>query len=368
MTIDVIVLAGDAFTRGVTFGAARRSQIEAFNSDWLASLHAVGIPSPRTYVAEMLRHTDFLTAIRKHAPDLLEEVRGIAVGATQPVELLLASQFMDEEWAYRRRLQAHAETPQKCSSVAVTRSGLTWIGQNMDLGGYTDGHQVVTRIAPHGAEAGALIFTIGGMLGLMGVNARGVGVCVNFLPQLPNASQGLPVAFVIRRLLQEGSATAAAGLVSVLPHATGQHYLIADPISVRSFEASAAGVIEYHSPDPSKVLHTNHPVAGDTGDVPAKADSVDSVARLRALTHRLMNGDPDLDAIKAALCSRDDPDHPVCKVRSGNEHVNPPSGTTTFTTGSMISALEHGSPMIDVWVSSGPPNLRGYEHMSLPKI
>jgi len=150
----------------------------------------------------MLRHTDFLTAIRKHAPDLLEEVRGIAVGAIQPVELLLASQFMDEEWAYRRRLQA-AETPEKCSSVAVTRSGLTWIGQNMDLGDYTDGHQVLTRIAPSGVEAGALIFTIGGMIGLMGVNSRGVGVCVNFLPQLANSPQGLPVAFVIRRLLQE---------------------------------------------------------------------------------------------------------------------------------------------------------------------
>src|SRR5712671_2783463 len=368
MTIDVIDLAGDAFTRGVTFGAARRSQIEAFNSDWLESLHAVGIPSPRTYVAEMLRHTDFLTAIRKHTPDLLEEVRGIAVGAIQPVELLLASQFMDEEWAYRRRLQAHAETPQKCSSVAVTRSGLTWIGQNMDLGGYTDGHQILTRIAPHGAETSALIFTIGGMIGLMGVNARGVGVCVNFLPQLPNSSQGLPVAFVIRRLLQEGSTSSAAGVVRALPHATGQHYLIADPTGVRSLEASAVGVVEYHSPDPCKALHTNHPLAGNTGDGAAGPDSADSVARLRALTHRLMKGEPDLDAIKAALCSQDDPDHPVCKVRSANEHINAGTGLTTFTTGSMISVLQSGSSKIDVWVSSGPPNLRGYARICLAKV
>jgi isopenicillin-N N-acyltransferase-like protein len=368
MSIEIINLAGDAFTRGISFGSARQREIHAFIRDWLESLRAVGIASPETYIAEMLRDTDFLTAIRQFTPALLEEVRGIAVGAKQPMELLLASQFMDEEWAYRPRILAFAETPLKCSSAAiVSRGGPTWIGQNMDLGGYTDGHQVLMRIAPQGAEPAALVFTIGGMIGLMGVNGRGVGVCVNALPQLPHSERGLPVAFMIRRLLQESSASAAARVVSTLPHASGQNYVIADTRSARSFEASAVGTVEYQSPDPSKVLHTNHPLAAVAVDLAARTENVDSVARLRALTDRLMNGDPDLDAIKEALCSSDDRDHPVCKLRSAGQRVSSATGMASFTTGSMISALDAASPMVDAWVTAGPPSLRGYARVRLPK-
>jgi uncharacterized protein YndB with AHSA1/START domain/predicted choloylglycine hydrolase len=368
MSIEIIDLAGDAFTRGITFGTARRREIQSFNRDWLESLRVLGLANPEIYIAEMLRDTDFLTAIRRYTPALLEEVRGIAVGANQPTELLVASQFMDEEWAYRRRILVRAETPLKCSSAAiVSRGGPTWIGQNMDLGGYTDGHQVLTRIAPQGTEPGALIFTIGGMIGLMGVNGRGVGVCVNALPQLPHSERGLPVAFMIRRLLQEASASAAARVVSTLPHASGQNYLIADARSARSFEASAIGTIEYQSPDPSRILHTNHPLAADAADLVTRTESVDSVARLRALTDRLMKGDPGLDAIKEALCSSDDRDHPVCKLRSADQRVSSAAAMISFTTGSMISALDAASPMVDAWVSAGPPSLRGYARVRLPK-
>ena len=81
MAIEIIDLAGDAQTRGRAFGTARHLQIQACMSDWLNSLRIGGIADPQPYIAGMLRDTDFLTAIRKHTPDLLEEVQGIAVGA-----------------------------------------------------------------------------------------------------------------------------------------------------------------------------------------------------------------------------------------------------------------------------------------------
>jgi hypothetical protein len=45
----------------------------------------------------------------------------------------------------------------------------------MDLGTYTDGSQAALSIAGGEAEPATLVFTIAGMVGLMGVNAAGVG-------------------------------------------------------------------------------------------------------------------------------------------------------------------------------------------------
>lgn len=361
--IDIVDLEGTGFARGEVYGNTRRSQIERFLNDWLQSLGAAGVGNPPGYLSQMLEATSYSNAIDEHSPELLEEVRGIAAGAEVPFELVLASQLMDEEWAFRVQFLQTLEAPPKCSSVAIhPRDGLTWIGQNMDLGSYTDGHQALIRAAPEGQAPGTLIFTIGCMIGLLGVNSRGLAVCVNALPQLPAARQGLPVAFVIRRLLTADDVAEAAQILHTVPHATGQHYLIADSHSICSFEASPAQILEYHSPNPSRILRTNHPLAGDSTRV--FPESVNSLARLRSLTARLMDREPDLEIIKAALSSCDDAENPVSRALYLG-HAS--QGPINFTTGSMVSALQRDSAVVDSWVSAGPPHLRPYTRVQLQK-
>lgn len=358
--IDIVDVAGVPHDRGAAFGAARRADIAAYLGDWLASLAQTGIGDARAYVARMARETDFITATGQHAADLLEEAKGIAAGAGQPFELIFITQCMDEEWDYRRAVLSGAKTPDKCSSLAVhTRPGETWIAQNMDLHTYTDHHQVLMRAAPHGTTAGTLVLTAGSMIGLLGVNAHGVGVCVNSLPQLPAGRQGVPVAFVIRKILECANLDAAVRLLHALPHATGQHYVIADPDGARSFEASPAGVAEYRPADPARVFHTNHPLTAQYEIKDPAATSANSMARLASLVSRLNQGDVDDAAIQAALSSADDPAHPVCRLHG--------PGLTGFTTGSMVSALRRDAAVIDSWVSAGPPSVRGYNHFTLPK-
>jgi hypothetical protein len=267
-----------------------------------------------------------------------------------------ALQLLDEEWAYREGRAAQRAALEKCSSFAIARRGdgeAAWIGQNMDLGSYTDGFQAMLRIGPDGARPAALVFTAAGMVGLMGVNAAGLGVCVNALPQLTNAPTGVPVAFVLRRLLQARTLAEAVDLVLAISHATNQHYVIASPEGVRSFEASAAGVAPYRPAEPTRVLHTNHPLAAAaTRQTPTAWEN--SEARLASLTRRLSGGAPGLAELQAALSSHDDARHPVC--RSGE-------GLIGFTTGSMISALSPGR--VSAWASAGPPDTGGYHPFEL---
>jgi len=346
--LRVVAAEGGPHGRGVAIGRALKDEIASHLDAWRGYIVVPGGGDARDYVADLLRETDFKAAIRRHAPDLLDEIEGVAEGAGLAAAEVYALQLLDEEWAYRAR-RAAGRTPPKCSSLAIaSAAGPTWIGQNMDLGGYTDGYQAVLRIGQDGDKPAALVFTTAGMIGLMGVNAAGVGVCVNSLPQLPNAAEGLPVAFVLRRLLQTRSLDEASELVLGLPHATNQHYLIAAPGGVRSFEASAAGVVEYRTADPSRVFHTNHPLAASA--TPGEPNAWEnSEARLRSLTDRLSTGAPGLGQIEDALCARDDPHHPVC--RSG-------AGRYGFTTGSMISELTPGR--VASWASAGPPDVGGY--------
>ena len=363
--IEIFETDGAPRERGKAVGVGRREPIRSCLTAWLASLNEAGISDPEQYLSKMLYSTTFVESIQKHAPDLLDEILGIAEGARVDSSLLTAAQFMDEEWAYRNSIRGGVQ-PNKCSSLAVrSRDGDVLIGQNMDLGGYTDGHQVVLRIGPSLTERGALIFTISSMISLMGVNANGVAVCVNALPQLPATPAGVPVAFVIRKLLQAATLSEAVSIIQTIPHATGQHYLIADPWEVRSFEASPICVNELPVNSTSGFAHTNHPLATDPSG--SNSSAINSNARLRALNQRISMAPHDIEWVKDALSSRDDPEHPVSREAGDSRSANFLTGMISFTTGSMISVLGQAAPDIETWISCGPPSVSGYTTHLLPR-
>ncbi len=361
--IEIIDLAGDGATRGAKFGHARREDIRAWTADWLASLSAAGILNPTKYVEELVWDTGFLSAIREHTPDLLEEVEAISQAVGQPFALTLGAQLMDEEWAYRSVYLCRGEAGEKCSSIGiVARPGLTFIGQNMDLGRHTDGHQVMLRVAPEQGLPGAMIFTVGNMIGLMGVNSRGLGLCLNSIPQLGAQTKGVPVAFMVRKILQSASLQDAVKVIEETPHATAQHYLIADSNEVRSFEVSPDEVCEYLPPGAVGILHTNHVLGEIASRVEAVAERSSTVVRLASLTSRLFPKNVTLTNVVEALLSRDDPEFPVC--RDGDLDGVDPIG---FTAGSMVSALEQDRTQIASLVSAGPPCRSGYTEVNLDR-
>ena len=76
--------------------------------------------------------TDFIPAIEKWTPGLLDEVRGIAEGAKLPFEEVYVFQLADEIWS----MGAWAMR-EKCTAIAVDRRGdqPTLVAQNMDIPG-----------------------------------------------------------------------------------------------------------------------------------------------------------------------------------------------------------------------------------------
>jgi len=348
---------GNPAQRGFLHGATLRDEIAAHLDALFAGWRRSGIHHPDAHARAFLDATAFQDAIALWAPALMAEIEGVAEGASIPPEHAYLLQLLDEEWAYRRSLGIVAPS-NKCSAAAIRDdvSG-TCIGQNMDLGAYTDGFQ---RLVVHREQGqpDQLIFTLAGMLGLMGVNAVGLAVCVNAIPQGGAQRSGLPVAFVIRRLLQERCAKAAGDLARRIDHATSQHYLIADRHRIVSLEARPDRVDLVPPYAPCCYLHTNH-LLGD-GSVPRQDSWKDrnSLARLSTLQARLGQTGPDMSALAQALASQDDPDHPVC------QEIGQLAGITDFTTGSLVSVLSADGSVSGLW-SPGPPVRDGWQPWSL---
>ena len=242
---------------GEQHGEAARDLIARGLGQWGEALgRQLGEPIER-YVERFLAETRFRPAMQRYGPALLEELRGVADGAGQPFEVMLAYNLMDEEWQYRTRRYPDLVTTEPapgCTSLAVDGAA---IAQTMDIPSYHDGTQAVLRIVPDDGMP-QLVFTAGGMLALNGANAAGVGVVVNSLAQSPSSASGLPVMWVIRGVLAKRSAAEAAAYVESVPHAIGQHYLIGDTTEVLSLEAAANAVNRVNVTE--RYVHANHPL------------------------------------------------------------------------------------------------------------
>jgi hypothetical protein len=271
--LHVVTVSGSPRERGRIHGETLRyeiGEVMARTKDGLQE--ASGLPADE-YVDRFLAETNFLPAIERWTPDLLEEVRGIAEGADLPFREVYAYQLVDEQWIFTRQLREQRELAgaEHCTALGAfdRPDGPPILAQNMDLPKYYDGAQVLLRVQDAGSGVDALVLTVAGLIVTTGVNSRGVGCCCNTVSQLASSRDGLPVAFIVRHVLAQTSRADAERFVRSIHHASGQNYTIGDPGGIVSLECSATRVAAF-APLPSRVYHTNHPVVND--DLEARPD------------------------------------------------------------------------------------------------
>lgn len=352
-----VELTGEPRERGRIYGEIARSLIAEVVDVWTTHLSQIHGMAADDYLDEFLDKTNFQRAIDRYAPELMEEIEGLSEGAGVPVKRMLALNLMDEEWWFGdyRLAGRNGVSGNRCSSFGVAgQPGLpTYLAQNMDIAQWTDGRQILLRITdPDGFER--LVFSFAGMIALNGMNSAGIGICVNTLTALARSADGLPVAFVVRSVLDQRSFEDAVKFVENVPHASGQNYIIGGPDRVVCLECSANQVTSWQ-PDGSRnrVWHTNHPLSNrdviDATRSSLRGTYENSVARYACLGQRLGSAQAPVtsDDIKATLSSHDDIEHPVSKVAvPGNVFK------MGFTAGSTIYALgEH--PHLEF--AAGPP-------------
>jgi len=261
----VVALEGHGRVRGEMYGSQARDLIGEATARWRANVLDVapaGLGAD-AYLHALVHDSGYREAVGRRAPDLLEEIAGIADAAGVDEDVVFGMNLLDEEWVLRDRLVADGGD-HHCTSIGQMADGApVLIAQNLDLKAWMDGLEVLLELAPvvvdDDLQPAALVPSVAGMLGTQALNAHGLGVVVNTLAQLPSDPAGLPVAFVVRLLARERDVRTAEALLHALPHASGQNYLLGDPREVLAVECSAGGAVSI-APESIGVAHTNHPL------------------------------------------------------------------------------------------------------------
>jgi isopenicillin-N N-acyltransferase like protein len=344
----VLQLSGTPRNRGRAHGEALRKPIAELRERWRASLVARFGAHPDNFIATFLAETRFADAIQRRSPPLLEEIEGIAEGSGRSRDETLAFQFMDEEWWFgAARFGTAGQKVNRCSVIASRAAAgrPPILAQNMDLPAFLDGAQTVLRIRDD-HEPDATVLTICGMIGLCGANDLGVGVAVNTLWQLPTATDGLPVACVMRSLLAKRNRKEAANWLCETPHASGQHYMLGDPDGFASFEASGKSVtrLNWDESAPS-FIHTNHPLADTQEKVRPLPAEENSRGRYQALRELTAGKSLSVLQVQSALSDCGGP-HPIS--------ARPKAGViaSTMTFASIVMELKRPPAIL---IAAGPP-------------
>jgi predicted choloylglycine hydrolase len=358
--IREVTLSGSGYDLGFEHGQKLKEEIAAIVAKWKINTEAALKKDPEAVLDDFFEYARFEEAIKTHTPDLYEEVRGIAEGSGQAFRDILVLNLLDEFWVYIDNPDNH-----HCSDMGVPaqNGNPSYIAQNMDIETYTDGYQTLVRLERTGEHPAQMIVTHPGLIALNGINEAGIGVVVNTIMQLQSSPDGLPVAFVVRKILDFWEEAELLKFIQEVRHASGQNYILGIRDSVYDFEASANQVVRFDPENPNgSVYHTNHPVVNNDlkpwharyapdQDVEELPLGSNSYLRFAALEKRIKEKGTITDtSIMEALRSKDDPDNPVCR--------NNIPGKGGFTFASTIMTLSD-PPRLQV--TSGPPDESDYK-------
>ena len=253
-TLPMIEVMGSPTQRGQAHGEAFRDLIrDLVAASFEDMAQATRGNLTKTRVGEIV--STYSGPTRDYAPDLFEELEGIARAADVPVDELLALNAFLELHDY----YSEAFAVSGCTSLMVPGTPLgegALIAQNYDLSSIYAGAAVLIKVKSDRAPD-ALFYTSAGILGCAGINAAGIGVVINNLVP-SDAGGGILYPFVIRRILGAVRIGDAIDAVVATPRASGMNYVLCDENGEIYDLETTAREYEVICPFNGPMAHANH--------------------------------------------------------------------------------------------------------------
>ncbi len=162
----------------------------------------------------------FRKIIEGDYPHLAEEISGIAEGSSIEADFI---------YAINARTELLRDSAKECTSVGVPASAHNEehviLAQNWDWYSHFRDLVKVVEIRPN-RKARMKMFIEPGMVGKIGMNEAGLGVCMNFLLTEQIDENGVPVHFILRNILECDDFSSAKNYVYNVKKAASTYYLI----------------------------------------------------------------------------------------------------------------------------------------------
>ncbi|MGD8623153.1 MAG: C45 family autoproteolytic acyltransferase/hydrolase [Anaerolineae bacterium] len=310
---EIVTIEGEAYERGRQYGARAFDSIgqnvEIYQQ--LIEFHGGRPPAAARQAA-----AEYQPTVAAHAPELLEEMRGIADGAgVDLTDVLLINARSELMGAFGEgACTALAATPQ------VTAGGVVLMGQNWDWYTAVAPEPLLLLVRP---VDGPQILTLveAGQVGKIGLNSAGLGVGLNFLSHA-HRGQGVPVHVILRQMLGCAHLGEAVHQAYGVPRATAANVLLAHAEGeVLDLELTAADV-DFLYADEGWLVHANHFEsprlrAGDTG-LATSLSSLPRAARGRRLL-AAARGQISVDTLQAILADHAYGAYAICRHEAPGE-------------------------------------------------
>jgi isopenicillin-N N-acyltransferase-like protein len=258
----------------------------------------------------------FRDSTRDFRPDLFQEIEALSDAAE-----------VDPLWIYalNGRTELLNLNPMECTSLAFKKTGL--IGQNWDwdiemeeLAVILDienewGHRIMTMTEP-------------GMIGKIGMNNRGLGVCLNFMTIENYKPKGVPLHVLLRAIMDCSGLAEALSLI--LPHLKGKvgNLLISNGHG-QTENLELAGEEFFHVPVDDLFVHTNHYLTKIDYDLMLFPNTTGRYNRAMELLNTIET--PSLSAMKEILKDHSDKQHPICRRRFSHPWLTDDTSMTVTT-------------------------------------
>ncbi|TPX18576.1 uncharacterized protein E0L32_002433 [Thyridium curvatum] len=230
----------------------------------------------------------YVNSLESTCPQYLDELRGLAAGAEAPFLDILALNVRTEITFGLFTENAKADVKlDGCTSLGFKKStGESYLCQNWDWQVEQSPNIFLCRVSQPGTGLPDFaMVTEGGLIGKIGMNANGVGVCLNAIRARGLDRSKLPVHFALRKVLESSSRAEAIQTLKSLGVAGSAHILVSDATGSTGLECTSIGIKELQMDADGVVVHANHllldhPGVDEPGWLP---DSSYRVTRLQAL-------------------------------------------------------------------------------------
>jgi isopenicillin-N N-acyltransferase-like protein len=345
-TLDAV----SGFDRGMQHGSAARDQV------------AVSVETYRKLFRDFVR-IDWAEAmalgerygesIASFDLELFEEIRGIALGSGFELAEILALNARSEIGLGARMVDG-------CTAFAAfgsaTQAATTVLCQNWDWRA-SQRDAFVALLIKRPGKPEITMLTEAGIIGKIGLNSHGLGVCLNAIVTDQVLTDGTPLHVVLRGILESRNLGEAIETVARSSIASAANFLVAQhDVGAVDIEALPSG-IDVLLPDRDVLTHTNHLLSPRFTSVRDLAVNVlpDSYPRLMRVRQLLTARHGRLDCATAEEILRDHANEPDGICRHEDE-IGDPEGKRLQSVFSIVMDLEHR----ELSVTDGPPCSSAY--------
>ncbi|KAI1617660.1 putative acyl-coenzyme A:6-aminopenicillanic-acid-acyltransferase 40 kDa form [Exophiala viscosa] len=237
----------------------------------------------------------FLPFLEHGWKHLLEELKGVADGAGVLFGSILALNVRTEI--------SMGMMNDGCTSLAWKTLDVSYLAQNWDWEPPQQDNLIVLHIK-RDAKPSISQVTEAGIIGKVGLNSCGVGVCLNAIRVKGVDFNRLPGHLALRAVLDSKSRKEAVNVLKEAGVAAAIHILVADPSGSTSIEASSRDLVVTDAVG-GRITHSNHFCWPHAQGVPVTVAAPDSLVRLERVNELMdsvsKGGTPDRLMLESML-------------------------------------------------------------------